>query len=1189
MRIEELIVDGFKSYPNRTQISGWDPSFNAITGLNGSGKSNILDAICFVLGITNVSAMRAQTQQDLIYKRGQAGITKASVTIVFDNTDTQNKDQMPAGFANQPQITVTRQFSLPNTTKWLLNGHKTTQQAILNMFQGVQLNINNPNFLIMQGRITKVLNMRPQEILGMIEEAAGTKMFESQKDRARKTMGKKEKRVNEINEQIREEIAPKLNKLRGEKKVYIEFTKAEKELEKIGRVLRAWEYSEAQDRVAEKEVEIDEAKKEKKGVEADMKKASKECQQAEKDLNDVVKKREAEMKKGGKLARLKDAAEELGKQMVKVRTQAEIKDATIEEEEKALLDIQNEIKNLEEAITNETQKLAQMTEAHKSNKDKYASLEADVQKSEELLQTLLTGVSSKQDKTNTGGGYMGQLAEAKAQLAQGKAEEEQSKVKLSMREKELVELKRRMKEFEREAGEGQKKLKDMNVVVERIREKLGKSRWNQVVEEQLEKKLTTLRQRVRELMERRERVKQSLPRLNFEYSDPYQGFDRRKIKGYVAQLTSLDERHYDKATALEVAAGGKLFNVIVEDENVGNQLLKNGRLRKRVTMIPLTKIKSYPIPQNKIDIANRTAPGKVHTALSLVGYPEELSKAMSYVFGSTFICSDAETAKRITFHQSIHTRSVTIEGDVYDPQGSLSGGSAPSGNRILLDVQKLLEVESELREVKRELEEVEEEGRRSEKVREEWRAGKRDLEIREHELKLVEEQVGGSNASRIAADVNEAEENIKQLKEAVRVAKEKQQNAQVECAKLEKDMNEFKNNKEGKTDELKKEIAKKKAALQKHSVIVKTQQKEHQTATLELEQQEKDIEVEKKKFEEAKAHVSTLKKELVRMSEEVEAYQAKYQEAERKYQEEQDTLGRFDSELKSLEEVIRARKSSITDAQVMIQEVDHKILSLGKEKTTNEHRMEHLEKSYEWIVHDKHLFGQANTQYDFSTGNIDQLRAKAQELEKSQAASKKNLNPKAIAMIEQLEKREASLQKMLATVVKDREKIEAGIEEIDAHKRDALQKTWDKVSADFGSIFGELLPGNFAKLQPPEGQDLMDGLEVKVRLGSVWKQSLTELSGGQRSLIALSLIMALLQFKPAPMYILDEIDAALDLSHTQNIGQLFRTRFKGSQFIVVSLKEGLFTNANVLFKARFVDGTSVVEQTTQRSTSDLYN
>lgn len=143
--------------------------------------------------------------------------------------------------------------------------------------------------------------------------------------------------------------------------------------------------------------------------------------------------------------------------------------------------------------------------------------------------------------------------------------------------------------------------------------------------------------------------------------------------------------------------------------------------------------------------------------------------------------------------------------------------------------------------------------------------------------------------------------------------------------------------------------------------------------------------------------------------------------------------------------------------------------------------------------------------------------------------------------------------------------------------------------SDFGGIFAELLPGNFAKLQPPESQDLMQGLEVKVQLGSVWKQSLTELSGGQRSLIALSLIMALLQFKPAPMYILDEIDAALDLSHTQHIGQLFRTRFKGSQFIVVSLKEGLFTNANVLFRTRFRDGTSIVERTADRSGSTLYS
>ena len=114
-----------------------------------------------------------------------------------------------------------------------------------------------------------------------------------------------------------------------------------------------------------------------------------------------------------------------------------------------------------------------------------------------------------------------------------------------------------------------------------------------------------------------------------------------------------------------------------------------------------------------------------------------------------------------------------------------------------------------------------------------------------------------------------------------------------------------------------------------------------------------------------------------------------------------------------------------------------------------------------------------------------------------------------------------------------------------------------------------------------EGKDIAEGLQVKVCLGGVWKASLTELSGGQRSLIALSLILSLLQFKPAPMYILDEVDSALDLSHTQNIGQLLRTRFKGSQFIIVSLKDGMFNNANVLFRTKFRDGVSTVERTCQ--------
>lgn len=166
MKVEELVIDGFKSYSVRTVITNWDPQFNAITGLNGSGKSNILDAICFVLGITKTSSLRASNLQDLIYKKGQAGITKASVTITFDNSD---KEHSPVIYKNDPKISITRKISVdgPSTvnTKYLINGRKATQKEVANMLESVQLNINNPNFLIMQGKITKMLNMNPKQIL----------------------------------------------------------------------------------------------------------------------------------------------------------------------------------------------------------------------------------------------------------------------------------------------------------------------------------------------------------------------------------------------------------------------------------------------------------------------------------------------------------------------------------------------------------------------------------------------------------------------------------------------------------------------------------------------------------------------------------------------------------------------------------------------------------------------------------------------------------------------------------------------------------------------------------------------------------------------------------------------------------------------------------------------------------------
>jgi structural maintenance of chromosome 2 len=151
----------------------------------------------------------------------------------------------------------------------------------------------------------------------------------------------------------------------------------------------------------------------------------------------------------------------------------------------------------------------------------------------------------------------------------------------------------------------------------------------------------------------------------------------------------------------------------------------------------------------KLAAAKQTAPGKSHLALDLVGYSDDVSAAMAYVFGDTFICADKQSAQAVTFNKNIGVKSVTLEGDVYDPSGTLSGGAAPSSSGILVKVQELKVIEKEIFEHKQLLNEVTRELASAKKVIDQWKKDKRELDLREHEVRLLEEQVDGSTATKV--------------------------------------------------------------------------------------------------------------------------------------------------------------------------------------------------------------------------------------------------------------------------------------------------------------------------------------------------------------------------------------------------------------------------------------------------------
>ena len=370
----------------------------------------------------------------------------------------------------------------------------------------------------------------------------------------------------------------------------------------------------------------------------------------------------------------------------------------------------------------------------------------DMEKKEELLQTLQTGVASKEGQES---GYQGQLQDARNRVNTASTEQEQAKLKISHMEKRIKEDEPRAKKAKEQNSGLLKDLEKLKAQAKKLETELTLSGFEPGREEEMSQRETSLQKEIRSLQEQADTMKRKVSNIDFSYSDPSPGFDRSKVKGLVAQLFTLDKNKTQAGTALEICAGGRLYNVVVDSAETGTQLLQNGKLKKRVTIIPLNKIAAFKASADKIGAAKKLAPGKVDLALSLVGYDAEVSAAMEYVFGSTLVCEDAETAKQVTFDPAVRMKSVTLEGDVYDPSGTLSGGSSPNSSGVLVTLQKLNAITQQMQILETELQHLQESMAKEKTKLASARKAKQELDLKNHEIKLTEEQIGGNSSSSV--------------------------------------------------------------------------------------------------------------------------------------------------------------------------------------------------------------------------------------------------------------------------------------------------------------------------------------------------------------------------------------------------------------------------------------------------------
>ncbi|CAB4067167.1 SMC2 [Lepeophtheirus salmonis] len=1039
MYIKSIVIDGFKSYGTRTEVQDFDPQFNAITGLNGSGKSNILDSICFLLGITNLSHVRAQNLQELVYKNGQAGVTKASVSITFDNRD---KSKTPLGYESYDEIVITRSVVLGGKNRYLINGTNIQNNRVNDLFRSVQLNINNPHFLIMQGRITKVLNMKPPEILSMLEEAAGTRMYESKKQNAQKTIEKKDAKLKEIDNILKEEINPTLAKLKQERNTYLEYQKIQRELEHLTKLYVAYKFISAEKANSRLQTDLEAVNKTMDGVRTAISHGLEEIKKIAERIITLEKERDEEL--GGKLEELEEALKNKSNNCMKLEASL-----------KSLLDNKKleakKCQQIQRGMDTDKKALCEKQKINDGLKEVY-----DVLRDEDERATKALAVAQKRYEAISLGKFCSDDGEEGATL-----QEQVIKMKGQISDAQT--------EMEMKKTKGQYELDSKNLIsyetqVKEAKSSMDKLNYQEGRLESLMEQIHSSESEFGHLKRNYDSMAARFPWLEFRYRDPEPNFDRSVVRGVAANLFDVKDSTF--CVALDTCAGGKLMNVIVNSSVAAGKILKNGNLARRTVMLPLDKISGYTISDSVFRSAQKlVGSDNVFRALDLISFDRSLSSAMEHIFGGSLVVRNLDQANTLAYHREVSKVCVTLEGDVVKPSGDLSGGAASKGGSTLIQIQSLKKTLADCNAKKKQLDSLFAEKNAIKDVHHRYKSLKSVYDQKESELRMIQARLEQTKHHQLGQEVSELTSQCTELEQKFLKLKKMEKDSSSKVKDIEYKIKNAKSIKEKELKEAEKEVKQCKKA--EAEAKAKWSEKEAEDASLKLE-------------------ISELKKSILSAEEQLKATEEAISEFEKEYAESSKSVEEMKSDVNNAKKAVKEQKDILN--------ANYKEMNSEKAREENI-KKENMERELE-IQQLKHKISKATDEAKEAEKNC-QIQKKLDEklinLRKPKTSSPKTVNMRAMKMLGKAEEQFNDLMRKKTTVETDKAKICKVIEELDIKKKEELRKAWSIVDESFGKIFSSLLPGAKAKLQPPDGQDVLDGLEVRIGFGEVWKESLSEL------------------------------------------------------------------------------------------------
>ena len=1162
MLLRTLEMQGFKSFPDKTELT-FGKGITAVVGPNGSGKSNISDAVRWVLGETSTKSLRGSKMEDVIF--GGTSTRKplgfAQVVLTLDNSDNSLKDKGEI-------VTVSRRYYRSGESEYKIDGEIVRRKDIHELFMDTGLGADGYS-MVGQGKIDSIISAKNEDRRELFEEAAGISRFRHKRKDAERRLEQAQEnlvRLLDILGELESRVGPL--KTQSEKaKKFLEFSDEKKTLE-IGVWLS--KINKFTNELRMQEHKIDAAN-------VSYEQCNTELENIESEIESVLAKiteinLEIEQSRSGVAAFEEEAVRKEG--------EIQVLNATLDHNNETIERLKNDISAADDTGLSIDEQIAAKQAFIEENDAKSQAKHIEFQ----AVTNELNKIISDNDDIS------GQSSQLTKELADLTLKLSDCKVKCSQAVSSIEEIKSRLsaidetvqsvdKEIETASAQKQETEDNITFIKERIAE-YGNSMDGYRLKlknktEKGEKIKADYDKLVRSLEE-----KQSKARMLSDLEKNMEGFAgsvkavmRQSaskalsgINGTLAQLISVDN---DYSTAVEVALGAAMQNIVVDNEadaqRAINYLKQNNQ--GRATFLPVSAIKPRYIDEKNLDDNF----GFVDIAANLVDCDAKYKNIVSNLLGRVMIVEDIDCAIGISKRYNNKYKIVTLDGQVMNPGGSMTGGSRSRGAGILSRANMIDELNAEAEKIKAQVDEI---AQSYKKAMEEANLAAADVQGADADLRNAKEELIraegddklasdklkslGDRKAALISEKENADGRIMLFEEADKKASRESDAVQNQINDVEAKLGEISNG----VDEL----------TQKREIV----RKRSEEINLELVTLAKDTEAAKLAVDELELRKSTQSDRVKSITDEIEQYEAKNQNLMLSISDVQSTVNELRAKAKSADDAIRDRITYRDNCEKRNVELrtEEKTKTSDREKLSAElvrleERKNNMQKEFDDL--NDMLF----EQYELTRPEAEALGIVIENM----AEAKKRLheikvairalgsiNVGAIEEYKEVSERYEFLKEQIGDIEKSKSELQNIIEDLTSSMSEKFLTQFKKINEEFKVSFADFFGGGKGELILEEPDNCLESaIEIKIQPPGKSVQNINLFSGGEKSLAAMALLFSVLKVTPSPFCIYDEVEAALDDVNVERFAKYMRKMTDKTQFISITHRRGTMEEADVLY------------------------